>query len=342
MTDTRTRLNRLAAEGHRAPIGTHLILHEKPDAETILLDGARLGEVTAETAVRFGTPLGVPLMDLALEKEALLLSLGTDPAEVESFHFSEPPEAPSNFELTPRMRAACEAIRHVAAKPGLVPMGMGIGPFSLMTKLVSDPITPVFLAGAGSTAEDEPEVAVVEAAIRVGTDVILAYLDAQIAAGATAFILCEPAANNVYFSPNQLDEGYEVFDRLVMEPLWRIKARMDSAGVELVFHDCGELTDGMVARFSSLDPAMISLGSSRDLAADAAIVPRTTVLYGNLPTKKFISPQLTVDDVRRMAGEIAEKVLATGHPFILGSECDVLSVPGKEAEIIAKVEAFLR
>jgi hypothetical protein len=87
---------------------------------------------------------------------------------------------------------------------------------------------------------------------------------------------------------------------------------------------------------------MISLGSSRDLAADAALVRRTTVLYGNLPTKKFISPQLTVDEVRSVASDIAEKVAATGHPFILGSECDVLSVPGKEAEIMAKVEAFLR
>lgn len=342
MTSTRSRINQLAAAGHRAPIGTHLILHEKPDHSDIVLDGERLGEVMVETACRFGTPLAVPLMDLTLEKEALLLSLGTDPARVESFHFDTPPEAPASLELTQRMRAACEAIRHVAAKPGLVAMGMGIGPFSLMTKLVSDPITPVFLAGAGSTAEDEPEVAVVEAAIRVGTDVILAYLDAQIAAGATAFILCEPAANNVYFSPNQLDEGYETFERLVMEPLRRIKALMDAAGVELVFHDCGELTGGMVERFSALDPAMMSLGSSRDLAADAALVPKTTVLYGNLPTKKFISPQLTVEDVRRMAGEIAEKVSATGHPFILGSECDVLSVPGKEAEIMAKVEAFLR
>jgi uroporphyrinogen-III decarboxylase len=342
MTKTRARLNQLAADHHRAPIGTHLILHEKPDVGEILLDGERLGGVIAESAARFGTPLGVPLMDLTLEKEALLLSLGIEPAKTESFHFDAPPEAPALFELTPRMKAACGAIRHAAGQQGLLPMGMGIGPFSLMTKLVADPITPVFLAGAGSTAEDEPEVAVVEAAIRVGTDIILAYMDAQAAAGATAFILCEPAANNVYFSPNQLEESYEVFDRLVMDPLRRIKVHMDALGMELVFHDCGELTDGMVERFSTLDPAMISLGSSRDLAADAAIITPATVLYGNLPTKKFISPQLTVDEVRSMASDIAEKVAATGHPFILGSECDVLSVPGKEAEIMAKVEAFLR
>jgi hypothetical protein len=31
-----------------------------------------------------------------------------------------------------------------------------------------------------------------------------------------------------------------------------------------------------------------------------------------------------------------------GHPFILGSECDVLSVPGYEQTIKAKVEEFLK
>jgi hypothetical protein len=31
----------------------------------------------------------------------------------------------------------------------------------------------------------------------------------------------------------------------------------------------------------------------------------------------------------------------SGHPFILGSECDILSVPGSEQTIQAKVAAFL-
>jgi hypothetical protein len=31
----------------------------------------------------------------------------------------------------------------------------------------------------------------------------------------------------------------------------------------------------------------------------------------------------------------------TGHPFILGSECDVLDVPGAGATIRRKVEAML-
>jgi uroporphyrinogen-III decarboxylase len=220
-------------------------------------------------------------------------------------------------------------------------MGMGIGPFSLMTKLVADPITPVFLAGSGLTAGEEPEIAVVERVLELGTRLILAYMEAQLDAGARAFILCEPAANSVYFSPKQLEVSHAVFERHVIEPLRRIKDLLDRRGAALVFHDCGELTDGMLVRFAGLAPAMVSLGSSRVLWEDAAWFPPATVLYGNLPTKRFISPQLTAAEVACLAGELVDKMRATGHPFILGSECDVLSVPGKEREIWNKVEAFL-
>lgn len=332
----------LAAAGHRAPIGTHLVLHTKPDADTILHDGVKLGGVVAETAERFQTPLAIPLMDLTLEKAALLGAMGVPESEVDSFHFQHPPEDPGALRITPRMRTTCEAIAHVDSKTSLIPVGMGIGPFSLMTKLVTDPITPVFLAGSGMTGEEEPEVAVVEQCLAAGTELILSYLSAQADAGAKAIIVCEPAANLVYFSPNQLAENFEIFDRYVMAPMRRIKSLLDSKGVDLIFHDCGELTEGMVRRFSTLDPAMMSLGCSRCLWEDAALVPKTTVLYGNLPTKKFYSPQLTVADVEALSGELLQKMRATGHPFILGSECDVLSVPGSEEEILSKVDAFMK
>jgi hypothetical protein len=98
----------------------------------------------------------------------------------------------------------------------------------------------------------------------------------------------------------------------------------------------------MVRRFATLDPAMMSLGSSRVLWEDAALVPDSTVLFGNLPSKKFYSDKaVSLEEVKRLAAELLAKMRATGHPFILGSECDVLSVPGSEATIMAKVEAFL-
>jgi uroporphyrinogen-III decarboxylase len=241
------------------------------------------------------------------------------------------------------MNAVCEAIHYIANETDLLPVGMGIGPFSLMTKLISDPITPVYLAGDGATAGDEEEVALLERLLELSSKTIRLYLNAQIQAGARAIILCEPAANKVYFSPNQLDGSYEVFDRYVMRLNHGIREQLAAADVDLIFHDCGELTDGMVRRFAGLDPAMISLGCSRQLWEDAALVSKSTVLYGNLPTKQFYSDELvSLAKVRELSSQLLERMRDAGHPFILGSECDVLSVPGYEQTIKAKVEEFLK
>jgi len=42
-----------------------------------------------------------------------------------------------------------------------------------------------------------------------------------------------------------------------------------------------------------------------------------------------------------MTQETMRNMRATGHPFIMGTECDVLSVPGREDTIKAKVNAMM-
>ncbi len=333
----------LAASGLKMPIGTHLVLHDHADHALIPDDGGRLGRVIEEAARRFRCPMALPLMDLKLEKEALLSAHGIAAAEIDTFHFNEMPGADWDVPLTRRMEAVCGAIHHIATETDLLPVGMGIGPFSLMTKLISDPITPVFLAGDGATAEDEEEVAMLERLLEISAKTIRVYLNAQIQAGAKAIILCEPAANKVYFSPNQLELSYEIFDRYVMRLNREIREQLAAADVDLIFHDCGELTEGMVSRFAGLDPAMISLGCSRQLWEDAALISKSTVLYGNLPTKQFYSDELvSVARVRELSDQLLERMREVNHPFILGSECDVLSVPGYEQTIKAKVDEFLK
>lgn len=333
---------KLAADGHRLPIATHLVLHEQADPKAVLHDGVALAGVVSETAHRYATPLAMPLMDLSLEKEALLLSLGVAAEEIEGFHFTELVSAPASIAATPRMLATCRAISEVAKDDSLVALGMAIGPFSLTTKLLSDPITPVFMAGSGLTAEEEPEIGLLEQALQLSMQVIRGYLLAQVEAGAKAIVLCEPAANLVYFSPKQLESNPAIFERLVMEPVAELNRLLAEQGVDLIFHDCGELTNDMVRRFGTLRPAMLSLGSSRKLWEDAPLLPKDTVLYGNLPSKRFYSKQFPVAEVEAQTRELLERMAATGHPFILGSECDVLSVPGSENEILSKVTAFLR
>jgi len=333
----------LAEAGLRMPIGTHLVLHEHPDPDAIVRDGERLGRVVEEAARRFRSPLALPLMDLKLEKEALLLAHDVPPGQVDTFHFQELPAHDVQPELTPAMKAVCDAINYIATQTDLVPVGMAIGPFSLMTKLMADPITPVFLAGTGVSGEEEPEVALLEQSLEVSCRTIQTYLEAQMDAGARAIIVCEPAANKVYFSPNQLSESYEIFDRYVMRYNQAIREQLRGRGVDLIFHDCGELLDSMVERIGTLDSAILSLGSSRRLWEDAALLPKTTVLYGNLPSKQFYSDNLmSVARVQELSRELSRRMREVGHPFILGSECDILSVPGSEQAIKAKVDAFLR
>jgi uroporphyrinogen-III decarboxylase len=345
----RQRYLDLAAAGHRVPIGADLVLHEQPDAEAVMLDGARLGKVVIDAARRYNTPLALPLMDLRIEKSLLLQALGVPVDQIDQFHFSEAPTdeqfaqaAKLDVHADARAHANVEAIRYVAAEKDLIACGMAIGPFSLMTKLIADPITPVFMAGMGTTAEEDPEVKLVERLLELATAVIEKSLLAQFEAGAAAICVCEPAANQVFFSPNQMQAGADVFDRYVMAYNRRIKALFDRHGVDLIFHDCGELIDVMIEKFVTLDPAILSLGSSRKLWEDARLVPNSTVLYGNLPSKKFYSDKLvSVDDVRRMTTELEAKIRTTGKPFILGTECDVLSVSGCADTIKAKVAAML-
>ena len=340
----------LAAAGLKMPIGADLVLREKPDQEAILLDARRLGQVVEETARRYHTPLGLPLMDLTLEKDTLLALLDVPAAEIPKYHFQSTPDPATIHKLEERlagplprrMRASIDAVGYIASETDLLPLGMCIGPFSLMTKLIADPIVPVYLAGTGVTAEEEPDVAMVEACLEVALTVILHSITEQLHVGARAVLIAEPAANQIYISPQQMAAGSDVFDRYVMAPNRRVRRLLAEHDADLFFHCCGEITDDMLRSFAALDPAILSLGSSRTLWKDAALVPRTTVLFGNVPSKKFfLDSEVTVEQVRQMGCELLRKMRAVGHPFILGSECDVLSVPGYEETIRRKVDALM-
>jgi uroporphyrinogen-III decarboxylase len=220
---------------------------------------------------------------------------------------------------------------------------MAIGPFSLMTKLLDDPIAAVALAGRGLAEEDEPLVASASRALALSELVVHRSLTAQVEAGAQAVIVCEPAASAVFVSPRQMASGSPVFDRFVVSPLLRLRAVLDAQGALLVLHDCGDTTPAMVEALAGrVRPAVLSLGSSRRLWEDAALVPPEVVLYGNLPTKHFYSDAtMPLERVREMTRELVLRMRDTGHPFVLGSECDVLHVPESGATIRRKVEAML-
>lgn len=339
----------LARAGARFPIGTDLVLHDHDNAESIRMSGSALGQVLAEAARRWRIPAAMPLMDLRLEKADLAAVFGMNFERAESWHFDTAPETAAIARAADPIRAfpaenraQQQSLRWLANNTDLLPVGMSIGPFSLMTKLISDPITPVAMAGSGSSADDEPGVALVERCLELAEAAIHRSLRAQVSAGARAIMICEPAANTTYLSPRQLRKGANTFHRYVLEPNLRLKAFLDQSGIDLIFHDCGELLPEMVEAFARrIHPAVLSLGSSRNLWEDAALVPDDVVLYGNLPTKTFYSDEaMPLARVEEISRDLLARMSATGRPHILGSECDVLHVPGAADTIRRKVDAM--
>jgi len=341
----------LAASGLRMPIGADLLLHQHDDPEDIMHNANQLGAVVAEAAAHYRTPLAFPLMDLRLEKADLLEFLGVPEAQADTYHFDSPPtaetvrevEAAATHPFSRRISANQGAVRFIAEQTQLLPVGMLIGPFSLMTKLVADPIAPVAMAGAGMSAEDNPGILLIERCLELALTTVMRSALAQIQAGAKAIIVCEPAANTVYLSPRQLKAGSNIFEKYVLEPNRRLRALFRQHSTDLLFHDCGELTTSMVHAFATeLEPAMLSLGSSRNLWEDAQAVPKDIVLFGNLPTKTFYSDAvMPLEEVRRRTRDLHARMQSCNHPHILGSECDVLHVPDAAETIRQKVEVML-
>src|SRR5574342_29791 len=81
----------LARSGLRMPIGTDLVLHEKPDPDQIVREGQALGKVVEEAARRFRTPLAFAHMDLTLEKTVLCEILDIPTEAIPTYHFHECP-----------------------------------------------------------------------------------------------------------------------------------------------------------------------------------------------------------------------------------------------------------
>ena len=340
----------LARRGLRFVIGADLVLHEEPDPEQTRRDGRALASVVEKTARRQKTPLAFPLMDLRLEKLDLLQPLGLSESDAESWKLAEPDEeifralraAPSGF---PEMNRAQQAsVRYIDELTDLLPVGMAIGPFSLATKLMVDPISAVALAGGGAGPDEEPQVRLLTEMLAAAERAVLRSAKAQLQAGARALLVCEPAANAVYLSPRQMRRGADIFERFVLAPHRRLKQVLRDSSADLIFHDCGELTRDMVRAFAAdLHPKILSLGSSRKLWEDAAVAPKDVVLYGNLPTKSFYSDSaMPLEEVLRRTDELVRRMKKAEHPHILGSECDVLWVEGAAETIRNKVETMLR
>ncbi|MBN1874574.1 MAG: hypothetical protein JXA33_10125 [Anaerolineae bacterium] len=339
---------KMSRDNVRLPIVADMILHEREDPGNCRFCGRCLGEAIVEAAIRFDIPLAFPLMDLRTEKEWILKHMGIHDNEIDTFHFTgtlnerqiSKIEDVASANPTKRMEATLDALRYVDKHSDKIPVGMCIGPFSLMTKFLSDPITAAYQVGINPDDEEAQDVLQLLAS---GTDAIIRWIEMQVSAGAKAICVCEPAYNIVYISPRQIKRNPSILDMLVLNFNRRIKERMDSLGVDLILHDCGELNDDIIRSFNFLDPAILSLGSPCDLPGIAHLINKNIVIMGNLPSKKFYSDsELSVESVINQSRLLIDKMRNIGHPFILATECDVLYVHGHEQSIMDKIIALTR
>ena len=340
----------LAAKGLAMPLAVDLFVHHLSSPERVEHDPEEMARVMVAAAQEMCTPLAVAPMDLRVERAALMAWLGAADPEDEKTHLHDP-LSPAEFEKalatvraaqpTPRMNVTIGALSRVAARKDLVPVGMCIGPFSLVTKMMADVITAFHLLGSDVEPDEDESVLLATQLLELSTEVVTSYARRQVEAGANAVIVCEPAANKAYISPNLMADGSHIFERVVLVPNRRVRDTIEQAGGDFILHDCGELTDEMIRHLGTLRPSMLSLGSSVDLAASARLVPGDVVLFGNIPSKHF--PQdstMPADKVEALCDELRAKMAALGRPFILGSECDVLHVPGRSEVILQKTRAI--
>lgn len=342
---------KIAKAGAGMVLATDLVLKEKAHHEELLNDGVELGKIILESSNRYDLALALPFMDLSLEKEWLLTLLGVEKSKIEKFHFDENLDEVIIERVkekidsisTQRIDATCNALTYIAKNTDKIAVGMCIGPFSLMIKLMAEPITPVFLSAMGGTTSDDASIKNVEIILQLAELIITQYIQKQAAAGAKAICVCEPAANKIYISPDTMtEETGDIFDRFVISINQRLKDKMTNNGVDLIFHDCGDITELMLKKISTLHPVILSLGSPVKLWEAAMIVPNDIVLFGNLPTKQFFMDEtISTERVEELSNELLTKMKATGHPFILGSECDILSVNGYEKTISNKINIML-
>lgn len=121
----------LAACSVRMPIGTDLVLHEETDPEAARHDGLALGRVIERAARRWNTPLAMPLMNLRLEKFALLALAQFLRMRLTHINSPCPSTRMTGLCVAGGARSFCAAsdarnqtVAYIASCPDLLPVGM--------------------------------------------------------------------------------------------------------------------------------------------------------------------------------------------------------------------------
>ena len=215
-----------------------------------------------------------------------------------------------------------DAIRMIRGElEGRVPLiGFSGAPFTLATYAVEGGTTKSFHNIKGLLYA-RPELA--DALMDLLADVVISYLNAQIAAGAQAVQIFDTWGGI-------LDDPEYV--RFALNPTVKVISRLNREGVPVIYY----LNNGayLAHHMEGLDVEVIGIDWRQDIRVARQTFGRSKAVQGNLdPTVLFASPE----EVRRRAHELLEKAgPEPGHIFNLGHGI-LPQTPMKNA--IALVEA---
>ena len=188
----------IAEDGLAMPLATNMVLHEEAseaDIERALSNGEELGRCPCASRPPLWSTSRHSSYGPQARKRTAFAGPWPRTGPAPGFHFKQAPTATEvqamitalAAPLPPALKAQVDAVRFVVrSAPDLVPCAMTIGPFSLMTTLLEDPISAVYLASTGATANDEPAVALLDVALELSMRAVERSLRAQLDGGGEA------------------------------------------------------------------------------------------------------------------------------------------------------------
>jgi uroporphyrinogen decarboxylase len=313
------------ASRHRA--GSFLGLAQSPSFAT---------EVTLQPLDRYELDAAILFSDILTVPDAM--GLGLSFAEGEGPRFARPVRdqaAVDALQVAPldRLRYVFDAVGEIRrALHGQVPLiGFSGSPFTLACYMVEGGASKDFSV-IKTMLYRRPDL--LEKILRVNIDSIVAYLNAQIEAGAQAVMIFDTWGG-------ALADG--VYQRYSLDPMQQIVARLIKTHEgrrvpSIVFTKGGgqwlEEISGIGADAVGLDWT-VNLGSARQRSKDLC------ALQGNLdPHVLFAEPDRIVSEVRATIDSFGDVTAGAGHVFNLGHGISQFTPPDSVAVAVDEVHGY--
>ncbi len=300
-----------ASAGAPAVILSHLSMEEA------LHDPGLLCEAMRFTVEEMGLDTYCLMADLSVEAEACGSALQFSPGDLPMVvsHPLQESDDPRNLRLPDprrdgRMPVFLETMRRIKRDGALIRSATVTGPFTLATHLRG---TEIYL-DTGMNSEGARRI------LEYCTQVILAYAEALIEAGADFIVLAEPAGSQL--SPAAYEAFSQAYSRRIIRAL----------GAPCILHVCGK-AGHVVEKMWESGAAGISVDDV-DLRSLARRAPRRVVILGNISTLTLVNS--TPEEIRAKTVEMLDGVKDRAE-YIALPGCDL--APDTPLE---NIQAFVR